>query len=198
MSAVSDTDTVSFLHVRHRLVGVARRVLGGPADAEDVVQDAWVRWQESDRSVVRDPTAFLTTTTARLALNVGGSARVRHETDFGASSPEIVDAAADPVRDAERGEAVAHALATVCETLSPTERAVYVLREAFDYPHRRISEVVGLSEANVRQVARRARRRLDGEPHGTADPGTHARLVEAFVAAARTGDLPRLERELAA
>jgi RNA polymerase sigma-70 factor (ECF subfamily) len=196
MSAVSETDTVSFLRARPRLVNVARRVLGSGTEADDVVQDAWIRWQESDRSVVRDPAAFLTTTTTRLALNVGRSARVRHESDFGPPSAEIVDRTADPVQGAEQRDAVARALATVLERLSPAERAVYVLREAFDYPYRRIAGVLGLSEANVRQVATRARRHIDGDPRWTIDRALHARWADAFVTAARHGDLAEFERVL--
>ncbi len=191
--SVLDADTVSFVHARPRLFGIARRVLGSAADADDVVQEAWIRWQESDRSDVRDPSAFLATTTTRLALNVGQSARVRRETDFGERLIELVDPAADPVLDAEQRDALARALWTVLETLSPTERAVYVLREAFDYPHRRIAQALGLGEANARQLVTRARRHIAGAPRWTVDVVEHEALVDAFVAAARTGDLARLE-----
>ena len=195
---VSEADAASFVRARPRLFGIARRVLGSAADADDVVQEAWMRWQETDRSKVRDPAAFLATTTTRLALNVGQSARVRHETDIGPRLLEAVDPAADPVLGAEQREALERALWTVLETLSPTERAVYVLREAFEYPHRRIAEVVGLSEANARQLVTRARRRIAGEPRWTVDAAEHERLVDAFVAAAQSGDLARLEHLLAA
>ena len=191
--SVSEADTVSFVHVRPRLFGIARRVLGSAAEADDVVQEAWIRWQESDRSRVRDPGAFLATTTTRLAINVGQSARVRHESVFAAQLADTVDPAADPVRRAQQREALAHALATVLEKLSPTERAVYLLREAFEYPHRRIAEVVGLSEANVRQLVTRARRHIAGEARWTVDADEHERLVEAFVSAAHSGELARLE-----
>jgi RNA polymerase sigma factor (sigma-70 family) len=194
---VSKADASSFVHTRPRLLGIARRVLGSAADADDVVQEAWVRWQETDRSKVHDPVAFLVTTTTRLAINVGQSARVRHQADLGPRIAEVVDPAADPVLGAERGEALEFALETILEKLSPTERAVYVLREAFDYPHRRIAEVVGLSEANARQLATRARRRISGEPRRTVDAGEHECLVDAFVAAAHSGDLARLEHLLA-
>jgi RNA polymerase sigma factor (sigma-70 family) len=196
-SPVTEADAVSFEHARPRLFIIARRVLGGAADADDVVQDAWMRWQETDRSKVRDPAAFLATTTTRLALNVGQSARARHETDIGPRLFGAVDPAADPVLDAEQREAIELALRTVLEKLSPTERAVYVLREAFDYPHRRIAEVVGLSEANARQLVTRARRRISGEPRWTVDAAEHERLVDAFDAAA-SGDVARLEQRLAA
>jgi len=194
--SVLDADTVSFVHVRPRLFGIARRVLGNASDADDIVQEAWIRWHESDRSVVRDPAAFLATTTTRLALNVGQSARARRETDFGERLVDLVDPGADPVRGAEQRETLARALWTVLETLSPTERAVYVLREGFDYPHRRIAEALGLSEANARQLVTRARRHIAGEPRWTVHTGEHEGLVDAFVAAAQTGDLAGLEERL--
>ena len=194
--AVSEADARSFVRARPRLLGIARRVLRSASDADDVVQEAWIRWQSSDRSVVRDPGAFLATTTARLALNVGQSARARHETDFAPRLAEMADPAADPTVGADRRAAVEIAMWSVLETLLPAERAVYVLREAFDYPHRRIAEVLGLSEANARQLVTRARRHLAEDPRWTVDPGEHERLVDAFVAAAQTGDLARLERAL--
>jgi RNA polymerase sigma-70 factor (ECF subfamily) len=196
--AVSEADAVSFVRARPRLFGIARRVLGNTAEADDIVQEAWMRWAQTDRSKVRDPAAFLATTTTRLALNVGQSARARRETDVGPHLFEAADPNADPTLDAEHREALALALRTVLETLSATERAAYVLREAFEYPHRRIAEVIGLSEANARQVATRARRRIGGEPRWTVDAAQHARLVEAFVAATRSGDLDELEAVLTA
>jgi RNA polymerase sigma-70 factor (ECF subfamily) len=184
---------VSFVRARPRLFGIARRVLGSAADADDVVQEAWMRWHQTDRSKVRDPAAFLATTTTRLALNVGQSARARRETDISPHVLDAVDPSADPVHGAEQGEALALALRTVLERLSPTERAVYLLREAFEYPHRRIAEVVGLSEANARQLVTRARRRIADAPRWTVDPTEHEQLVAAFIAAAHDGDLGRLE-----
>jgi RNA polymerase sigma-70 factor (ECF subfamily) len=191
-----DPDTVSFVRARPRLFGIARRVLGSAADADDVVQEAWIRWQESDRSVVRDPAAFLATTTTRLALNVGQSARVRRETDIGPRLLDVVDPGADLVVGAQRREALELALSTVLERLSATERAVYVLREAFEYPHRRIAAVVGLSEANARQLVTRARRRMTGAPRFAVDAAELARLADAFVAAAQRGALAELEQLL--
>jgi RNA polymerase sigma-70 factor (ECF subfamily) len=193
---VSEADAVSFVHARPRQLGIARRVLRSPADADDVVQEAWIRWQASDRSDVRDPAAFLATTTTRLALNVGQSARARHETDFAPPLAEMVDPAADPTLAAERRAALEVALWAVLERLSPTERAVYVLREAFEYPHRRTAAVAGLSEANARQLVTRARRHILGPPRRPVDPVEHERLVEAFLGAAQTGDLARLETAL--
>ena len=155
-----------------------------------------MRWHESDRSIVRDPAAFLATTTTRLALNVGQSARARRETDFGQRLLELVDPAADPVLGAEQRDALARALWTVLETLSPTERAVYVLREGFDYPHRRIAQALGLSEANARQLVTRARRHIAGEPRWTVDH-RRARAAGRRVPRRRADRRPRPARAAA-
>jgi RNA polymerase sigma-70 factor, ECF subfamily len=195
--AVSDTDTASFHRVRPRLFGIAYRVLGCASEAEDVVQDTWIRWQRTDRTCVRDATAFLAATTMRLAINVRHSARARRETQAGPRCPEPADASADPAGDTERRAALAHAVRLLLERLSPTERAAYVLREAFDYPYRDIARVLTLSEANARQIVTRARRRLVGEPVRPVGADEHGRLLDAIVAAAQTGDLARLERLLA-
>jgi RNA polymerase sigma-70 factor (ECF subfamily) len=192
----SPSDALAFVRARPRLVSVARRVLGSAADADDVVQEAWMRWLQTDRSKVRDPVGFLVTTTTRLALNVGQSARARHETELAPRLLGAVDRTADPACGAERREALELALWTVLGRLSASERAVYLLREAFDYPHRRIAQVVGLSEANVRQLATRARARISGDPRWTVDAAEHERLVDAFIAAAQSGDLARLEHLL--
>ena len=126
--------------MRPRLFGIAYRVLGSATEADDVVQDTWIRWQGTDRSKVRDATAFLATTTTRLAINVGQSARARRETPIGPRPFELLDPGADPSLGAEQREALELAVRTLLEKLSPTERAVYVLREAFDYPYRQIAE----------------------------------------------------------
>jgi RNA polymerase sigma-70 factor (ECF subfamily) len=196
MSVVSEADAVSFAHARPRLLKLARRVLVNPADADDIVQDAWVRWQETDRARVRDPSAFLTTTTMRLALNVGQSARMRHEVPVGSWAADAIDQRADPARGAERREALALALRMLLERLTPAERAVYVLREAFAYPHRQVGELLALDEANVRQILSRARRHMAGDARRALDAGAHERLLDAFLAAAQTGELMPLERLL--
>ncbi len=190
---VSEDDAVSFVRARPRLLRIARRVLVNSVDADDVVQDVWVRWQETDRSVVRDPAAFLTTTATRLALNLGQSARVRHESSVGTWTAEAADPGSDTVGGAERREAVEEALWTLLACLSPTERAVYILREAFEYPHRRIAELLRLSEPNVRQILTRSRRRIAGEDRRPVDPGEHAVVSHLFFAAARTGAMAELE-----
>src|SRR5690606_12705889 len=123
---------------RPRLTSIAFRVLGDAGEAEDIVQETWIRWQTCDRSTVRNAPAFLATTTTRLALNAAQSARARRETHMGPWVPEPVDIAADPVAAMERAEAVELAVRLILETLTPTERAAYVLREAFDYPYERI------------------------------------------------------------
>jgi len=194
---VPDTDVAAFEDVRPRLFGVAYRMLGSVAEAEDVVQEAWLRWQGTDRSVVRNPAAFLTTTTTRLAINAATSAHARRETYVGPWLPEPVDTSADPALGAERAEALELAVLLLLERLTPAERASYVLREAFDYSHREIAEVLDVSEANARQIARRARERLEQDRAAPAPPAERRRLLESFVAAARGGDLAELERLLA-
>jgi RNA polymerase sigma-70 factor (ECF subfamily) len=196
--AIAPVDTASFEAVRPRLFGIAYRTLESAADADDVVQDAWIRWQRTDRNQVRDAAAFLATTTKRLALNVAQSARARRETYIEPWHPEHVDAHADPTLDAERREALELAMRTLSERLSATERAAYVLREAFDYPYRQIARVLGTSEANARQLVARARVRLGSERRRQVSTAEQQRFIDAFVDAARTGDLATLEQLLAA
>jgi RNA polymerase sigma factor (sigma-70 family) len=183
-----------FLCARPRLFGIAHRMLGCGAEAEDIVQDVWVRWQATDRSVVRDTAAFLATTTTRLAINVMQSARSRRETSVGPWRPEPVDASADPVLEAERGEALELGILVLLEKLSPTERAAYILREAFGYAYRDIANILRLEEANARQTVTRARHRV---AHGRSMPVSSTeqrRLLDAFVVAAKDGDVTGLER----
>ncbi|MFJ9248253.1 RNA polymerase sigma-70 factor [Streptomyces sp. NPDC101776] len=186
-----------FLAVRPQLFGIAYRVLGSVTEAEDVVQEAWLRWQRADRGVVREPKAFLATVTARLALNVAQSARVRRESYIGPWLPEPVDTRADPQLGAERAEALDTAVLLLLERLNPVERAAYVLREAFDYPYRQIADMLETSETNTRQLVSRARRHLASERRKPVDAVEHRRLMEVFLAAAQTGDLAVLEGILA-
>jgi RNA polymerase sigma-70 factor, ECF subfamily len=190
--------TASFEAVRPRLFGIAYRTLESAADADDVVQDTWIRWQGTDRNNVRDAAAFLATTTKRLALNVAQSARVRRETSVDPWDPEPVDVQADPTLGAERREALELAVRMLMEKLSPSERAAYLLREAFDYPYRRISDVLATSEANARQLLTRARLHLASEPRRQVSAAEQQRFIDAFVDAAQTGDLRTLEQLLAA
>ena len=155
-----DDGLSAFVPVRPRLFGIAYRMLGSRAEAEDIVQDVWLRWQSTNRSAVENPPAFLATTTTRLCINLAQSAHTRRETYIGMWLPEPVDTSSDPGLSAERGEALKVALLVLLEKLSPTERAAYVLREAFDYPYRQIADILQIEEANVRQLVCRARKHI--------------------------------------
>ena len=139
----------AFAEVRPRLFGIAYRMLGSAAEAEDIVQDVWLRWQSANRGAVENPSAFLATINTRLCINLAQSAHSRHETYTGTWLPEPVDTSADSGLGAERGEALKLAVLLLLEKLSPAERAAYVLREAFDYPYHQISEILKLEEAQV-------------------------------------------------
>jgi RNA polymerase sigma factor (sigma-70 family) len=190
--------TSGFLDLRPRLLGIAHRILGSWSEAEDIVQDAWIRWQTYDRSTVLNPTAFLVTTTTRLAINAAQSARARRESSVGQWLPEPVDASDDVALGAERGEAVELGIRLLLQRLSPTERATYVLRQAFDYPYIRIADTLRISEANARQHVSRAGKHLAEERRHPESPPEQRRLVHAFVAAARQGDVAQLEDLFAA
>ncbi|MFJ6859023.1 RNA polymerase sigma-70 factor [Streptomyces werraensis] len=190
--------TKDFLSARPQLFGIAYRVLGSAAEAEDIVQETWLRWQSTDRSKVHEPAAFLTTVATRLAINVAQSARVRRESYVGPWLPEPVDTTQDPHLGAERAEAVEMAVLLLLEKLNPVERAAYVLREAFDYPYGRIAEILETSEANTRQLVSRGRKHLAAERKEAVTPTAHRRLLEVFLSAARTGDLSVLEDVLTA
>jgi RNA polymerase sigma-70 factor (ECF subfamily) len=188
----------SFTSCRGRLFGIAYRMLGSATEAEDIVQDTWLRWQATDRTSVQNPAAFLSTTTTRLAINAASTARARHETYVGPWLPEPVDTSDDPMLGAERGEALSFAVLLMLEKLTPTERAAYVLREAFDYSYGQIAEVVQLSEAACRQLVSRAKKHLAASTRRAVSTREQSRLLTAFVSAARSGDLVELERILAA
>ncbi|HET8896763.1 MAG TPA: RNA polymerase sigma-70 factor [Protaetiibacter sp.] len=198
---MTDADLANALAVyqsaRPRLFGVAYRMLGSVAEAEDVLQEVWMRWQRIDRSPVVDPVAFLVTMTTRLAINELQSARVRRESYVGPWLPEPVDTSADPTLGAERAEALGFAVLLMLERLTPTERAAYVLREAFAYDYAEVSSVVQVSEVAARQLVSRARKHLAEERHREVAQGEQRRLLDAFVTAASTGDLQQLERLLA-
>jgi len=189
-----DDGLAAFLQVRPRLFRIACRMLGSAAEAEDIVQDVWVRWQTADRSVVRDAPAFLATTATRLAINVIQSARSRRETFIGPWLPEPVDASADPGLGVERSEALEVAVQILLEKLAPTERAAYILREAFDYPYREIADILRLEEANARQLVTRARQRVADGRRAPASPAEQRRLLDAFVSAAQRGDVAGFRR----
>lgn len=187
-----------FTSVRPRLFGIAYRMLSSVAEAEDLVQEVWLRWQSCDRDAVANPAAFLATTTTRLAINALQSARVRRETYIGPWLPEPVDTSADPYLGAERGDALEFAALLLMEKLTPNERAAYVLREAFDYPYAQIAEILRAAEPAVRQLVSRARKNLASERRTPATPQAQRELLNAFIGAARSGDMSALERLFAA
>ncbi|MFF0223922.1 RNA polymerase sigma-70 factor [Streptomyces sp. NPDC004629] len=192
-----DQATKDFLAARPQLFGIAYRILGSSVEAEDIVQETWLRWHNTDRTNVLEPAAFLTTVTARLAINLARSARVRRESYIGPWLPEPVDTTVDPQVGAERAEALELAVLFLMEKLNPVERTAYVLREAFDYPYHRVADILETSEANARQLVSRARKHLGAERRKRVSPAEHRRLLEVFLAAARTGDLSVLEDLLA-
>ena len=183
----------AFIGVRPRLFGIAYRMLGSAAEAEDIVQDVWLRWQATDRSVVENPSAFLATTTTRLCINFAQSAQSRRESYVGPWLPEPVDTSSDPVLGAERGEALGLAILLLLEKLSPTERAAYVLREAFDYSYRQIADILQMEEPNARQLVSRARKHVADGRRTPASSKEQQRLLEAFIGAAQKGDMVALE-----
>ncbi|MGW1375527.1 RNA polymerase sigma-70 factor [Streptomyces sp. NPDC002446] len=199
-----DSATDVFEEHRSVLFGVAYRMLGRVADAEDVVQDAWLRWSGADRTQVREPRAFLVRTTTRLAIDRLRQVQSRRESYVGPWLPEplATDFAGTVPDSAERtvfAESVTLAVLVTMESLSPLERAVFVLREAFGYPYAEIAEALDRSEAAVRQLAGRARRHVaEGRPRFEVDPVQQRDLTERFLAAAAGDDLEGLLRLLAA
>jgi RNA polymerase sigma-70 factor, ECF subfamily len=193
-----ESATAVFLGTRSRLFGIAYRMLGTVAEAEDVVQETWLRWQTTDRSVVLEPVAYLVTVATRIAINIAQSAHSRRETYIGPWLPEPVDTSADPTLGAERGEALELAVLVLLERLRPAERAAYVLREAFEYSHQQIAAVLDMTESNVRQIVTRARKHVAGERKAPARRAEQERLLHAFLNAARQGELAALEELLGA
>ncbi|MBE1495782.1 RNA polymerase sigma-70 factor (ECF subfamily) [Amycolatopsis lexingtonensis] len=189
-----ESATAVFTRLRPRLFGIAYRMLSSVTEAEDLVQEVWLRWQAYDRSTVASPEAFLATTTTRLAINVLQSARKRRETYIGPWLPEPVDTGADPYLGAERGEALEFAALLLMEKLTPGERAAYVLREAFDYSYAEIADILSSTDAAVRQLVSRARKHLKSERQASVPAAEQRELLATFLAAARSGDMAELER----
>jgi RNA polymerase sigma-70 factor (ECF subfamily) len=186
---------------RPRLFGLAYRLLGSADEAEDAVQDAWLRFSGADRTEIERPGAWLAKVVTNLCLTRLTSARAGRESYSGTWLPEPVvtsDGTLGPLESAEQREAVSLAVLVLLERLTPTERAVYVLREAFGYGHREIAGVLELSEANCRQLYRRAVRRVAAdEQRFDPAPERQEELVASFISAARDGDLAGLEKLLA-
>ncbi len=199
----ADTATELFEEHRPVLMGVAYRMLGRVADAEDVVQDAWLRWSGGDRTAVREPRGFLVRITTRLAVDRLRQIKARGETYVGPWLPEpcatdFGDTVTDTAERAVLADSVSLAVLVVMETLSPLERAVFVLREAFGYPYADIAAMLDRGEAAVRQLAARARRHVDERrPRYDVDPARRRDLTERFLDAAAGGDLAGLMELLA-
>jgi RNA polymerase sigma-70 factor (ECF subfamily) len=194
-----DSATEAFVAHRNLLFTVAYEMLGSAADAEDVLQETWLRWAGVDLDTVRDQRAYLVRITTRLALTRLRTLRRRKESYVGPWLPEPLLTAPDVAEDVELADSVSMAMLLVLETLTPTERAVFVLREVFDLGYDEIAEAVGKSPAAVRQIAHRARAHVAARrPRGAVSPAETRHALEAFQRAAETGDLQRLLDRLAA
>ncbi|MFF9864470.1 RNA polymerase sigma-70 factor [Streptomyces sp. NPDC013953] len=195
----TDTDTTDVFEA-HRpvLTGVAYRMLGRVTDAEDVVQEAWLRWTGADRGQIREPRAYLVRITTRLAIDRLRQVQARRESYVGPWLPEPVatdfgPTVPDTAERAVLADSVSLAVLVVLESLSPLERAVFVLREAFGFPYAEIAATLDRSEAAVRQLAGRARRHVEeGRPRYDVDPAERRDLTERFLEAAAGGDLGNL------
>jgi RNA polymerase sigma-70 factor (ECF subfamily) len=162
---------------RPRLIGLGYRMLGTVADAEDIVQEAWLRWQRGDRSEVDNPEAYLTTVTTRLALDRLRRVKAQREVYPGSWLPEPV-ALDDPAATVEQKESLSLAVLVLLETLSPLERAAFVLHEVFEEPYAEVAATLGREEATVRQLVSRARRHVEGgRPRYPVDPAQRDRAV---------------------
>ena len=190
-----------FLVHRSLLFTVAYEMLGSAADAEDVVQETWLRWtdlRDDGQAEVRNPRAYLVRIVTRQALNRLRTLSRRREEYVGEWLPEPVLTSPDVAEDVEFAESVSIAMLTVLETLTPTERAVFVLREVFDLPYEEIAEAVGKGTATVRQVAHRAREHVAARrPRMQVDRSEQAQVVERFMTAVTTGDVQGLMDVLA-
>ncbi|MEU6415199.1 RNA polymerase sigma-70 factor [Microbispora sp. NPDC046933] len=193
-------DVDRFEASRPRLEAIAYRLLGSAGEAEDAVQETYLRWQAADVDHVEVPEAWLTKVLTNLCLNQLSSARARRETYVGQWLPEPLlagDPMLGPADTAEQRESVSYAVLTLMERLSPNERAVYVLREAFDYPHREIAEILDITEAASQQIFHRAKKHVaDGKARTATDEAATRRIVEEFLAAATTGRIEPLVRLL--
>lgn len=180
---------------RSFLLGLAYRLLGSVWDAEDVVQEAYLRWSGVDQSAVREPRAYLVTIVTRLALDQLRSARVTREAYPGPWLPEpVASDAFGPLETAELRDTLSYATLHLMERLTPPERAVFVLREGFAIPYEEIASILGTSAANCRQLHRRAAKHLAaGRDRFTPSPSEHGELLSRFLDAARSGDLDALE-----
>ncbi|MPY57135.1 RNA polymerase sigma-70 factor [Streptomyces spongiae] len=198
--ALTMNDVDRFEAARPRLEAIAYRLLGSASEAEDAVQETFLRWQATDADRIEVPEAWLTKVLTNLCLNHLTSARARRETYVGHWLPEPLlagDPMLGPADAAEQRESVSYAVLTLLERLSPNERAVYVLREAFDYPHREIAEIIDVTEAASQQIFHRAKKHVaDGRTRTEIDEAAARRIVDEFLAAATSGRTEPLVRLL--
>src|SRR5919205_1208064 len=179
-----------FVTHRSLLFTVAYELLGSAADAEDVVQESWLRWADVDQAQVHDSRSYLVRIVTRQALNRLRTLSRRREDYVGEWLPDPLLTSADVAEDAELAESVSIAMLTVLETLAPTERAVFVLREVFEMPYAEIALALDKTPGAVRQIAHRAREHVAARrPRIQVDRGEHQKVVEKFLAALQTGDL---------
>jgi RNA polymerase sigma-70 factor, ECF subfamily len=187
------SDEQTFSEYRKLLFAIAYRLLGSAADAEDVVQDAWFKWSGADRSRVSDPKAYLARIVSNLAVERLRSTRRQRETYVGPWLPEPILTQADAAEDVATAESVSLAMLVVLETLSPLERAVFVLKEVFDFSYPEIAEAVDRSEPAVRQAAHRARNHIQARrPRFETDRAKKRAVTERFFAASTGGDINEL------
>ncbi|GGW55855.1 DNA-directed RNA polymerase sigma-70 factor [Streptomyces griseoloalbus] len=196
-TATDRFDTSRFQASRNRLASLAYRLLGSAADAEDVVQDAFLHWEAANRQLIKVPEAWLTKVVTNLCLDRLRSAQARRERAVGAWLPEPLldgDPMLGPADTFEQRESVSLAVLTLMERLSPVERAVYVLREAFSYSHAEIAQILVITESASQQHLHRSRRRITAARRGggEADPASARRIVEEFLAAAPSGRTEQL------
>jgi RNA polymerase sigma-70 factor (TIGR02957 family) len=198
LSRTMATDQTTFQTHRGLLFSVAYRILGSAADAEDVVQDAWFKWSAADRVQVAEPKAYLARIASNLAMDRLRSARQQRENYVGPWLPEPILTHSDAAADAETAESVSMAMLVVLESLSPLERAVFVLKEVFDFSYTEIGEAVERSETAVRQAAHRARGHVQARrPRFDNDRAKKQEVIERFFAAATGGDINALMELLA-
>jgi RNA polymerase sigma-70 factor, ECF subfamily len=180
---------VVFEQLRPRLVGVAYGLLGTLAEAEDAVQEAWIRLQRSDLEAIRDVPGWLVTTTSRIALDVLRSARYRREAYVGPWLPEPVETAPDPADSVSLADSLSWAMLVVLETLSPAERAAFVLHDVFGLSFDEVGRALGRAPAACRKLASRAREHVEArQPRFDVDPEVHREVVAAFGRATASGD----------
>ena len=196
----NDERLAAFDQYRRLLFSIAYRMLGSVADAEDMLQEAYIRWQQAPDEEIRSPKAFLITVVSRLCMDHLGSARVRREQSVGQWLPEplVTDPGDDPLGVLRVDESLSLALLVLLERLTPVERAVFLLREVFDYSYPEIAKSLGQSEANCRQLLHRARQRVgDMRQRFEASSQAHRELLARFLDAARDGEVERLMSLLA-